>query len=120
MKKIFIPICVVASILFSSCASVDETFSAVTVAPTSLASGVKYTVNRSEALGGTSLGCTLFGVAVGKPTIEEAVKDAIKDEGPNCVGLADVVVLHNVNTSLLVIGDHAIAVTGYPIIKHNR
>ncbi len=105
------------AILCVSCSTTDEVIPAIAVSPEPFDPAVQYTTDKTRLVDGYSYSCTVFGIPVGNPSVEEAVRDAIMGEDENCVGLSDAVVNHYVDALLILVGNNAIHVSGYPMMK---
>ena len=117
MKKKILSLSLLSVALLASCSQRIGDFSMVSTRNIDLNRSAGYYVNTNNRVVGTDKGKIIVLFSTRTPHVKEAVDDAIRQGGIDCVGLSDVVIDRASWYVPYVYGEHKIIVKGYPIIK---
>lgn len=108
-------LCVVG--LLASCSQRIGDFNMISTRNIDLNRSAGYYVDTNNRVQGVDKGKIIILAPTRKVHVKEAVDDAIRQGGLNCVGLSDVVIDSNSWYIPYVYGENKIIVKGYPILK---
>ncbi len=115
MKKLFLSLAVVAGLC--SCSSRLGDFTMISTRNIDLNRIDGYKVDTTQRIEGEDIGHIIIVFPTRTPNIKEAIDDAIRKGGPDCVGVSDAVIDDYWWWVPYIYGRSGVTVKGYPILK---
>ena len=103
--------------MMASCSSRLGDFTMISTRNIDLNRVEGHRVDNTKRIEGEDVGSIIVCIPTRSPNMKEAIDDAIRKGGPNCVGLSDVVIDSYFWVIPYIYGKTGVTVKGYPILK---